>query len=266
MSEKTASGTDTPNEEDAASTVMVDKAILVADSEKENVWDENKLRLIEYSLGSIRNDVFNMRNNDKYMQKEADDGGFGAIFDGFDAVSSIDNPSKEDIVGSGSEDEKFVIKGGLTAPHNGLRRIEKSVNDANKDCDTAFDNLESSKIFGWKKNKPGYESFGNAWDSTVNFLKHPWSSTQSNSNQSLDKNMETNAVEPPDDSDLSKKQSKVVPPGSVNFTKNKTSSAWENTTNFGPNIADTEMNSPVFDTIGGNYISSALKKQDMVTM
>lgn len=218
---------------------MVDKELPGADSEKENVWDESKLRLIEYSLGNIRNEVFNIRNNDKYMQKEADDGGFGAIADGFDAVSSIDNPSKEDIVGSGSEEEKFVIKGGLKTPHNGLRRIEKSINYANKDCDTASDNLESSKIFGWKKNKSGYESFGNAWDSTVNFLKHPWSSVQSDSKKSLDKNMETNEVDPPDGSDLSIKQNEVFLPDSVNFTKNKTSSAWENTTNFGPNIANT---------------------------
>ncbi|XP_037031373.1 uncharacterized protein LOC119070932 isoform X2 [Bradysia coprophila] len=264
MSEKTASGTDASNE-DATSSGMIEKELPVADSEKENVWDESKLRLIEYSLGSIRNDVFNMRNNDKYMQKEADDGGFGAIFDGFDAVSSIDNPLKEDIVGSGSEEEKFVIKGGLKTPHNGLKRIEKSINHANKDCDTASDSLESSNIFGWKKNRSG--SFGNAWDSTVNFLKHPWSSVQSNSNQSLDKNMETNEVDSPDASELSKKQNEVVPRDSVNFTKNKTSSAWENTTNFGPNIANNvEMDPPVFDTIGGNYISSALKKQDMVTM
>lgn len=206
-----------------------------ADTYKEKVWDESKLRLIEYSLGTVRNDVCNMRNNDKYMQKEADDGGFGASADGFDAVSSIDNSLKEDIVGSGNEEEKFVIKGGLKAPHNGLTRIEKSIHDANKDCDAASDNLESSKIFGWKKTKSGYDALGNAWDSTVNFLKHPWSSVQTESNQSLDKNMESDEA---DGSDLTIKQNAVVPDG-VNFTKNKTSTAWENTTNFVPDIANT---------------------------
>lgn len=217
--EKTASGNEFPG----------------ADADEENVWDESKLKLIEYSLGTARNDV---RNNYKYMQKEADDGCFGATAAGFDAVSSIDNPSKEDIVGSGSEEEKFVIKGGLKIPHNGLTRIANSINDANKDCDAASDNLESSKIFGWKKTKSGYDALGNVWDSTVNFLKHPWSSVQTESSQSLDKNMETNEAYP-DGSDLTIKQNEVLPPDSVNLTKNKTSSAWENTTNFVPNIANT---------------------------
>lgn len=191
---------------------MAGKEFSMTDANKENVWDESKLKLIEYSLNTVRNDTMNIRK-DKYMQKEVDDGGFGAAVDGFDDFNA--SASTEDIVGSGSEDEKFVIKGGLKTA-DGLTRIAKCINDANVDCNAASDNLESTNLFDWKKTKTGYDALGNAWDSTVNFLKHPWSSMQKES--SIEEKMEPNDVVP----------------DSVNLTINKTSSAWENTTQFVP--------------------------------
>jgi len=200
-----------------------------ADAKRSDMWNDDKLKLIEYSLDRFRNDTFNIRNN-KYLQKEqkeaADHTGFEASIDGFDAVSSVDasSSSSEDIIGSGSEDEKFVIKGGLKAADNGLNRIEKIINDANKDCDSASDDLKSRNILGI------------AWDSTVNFLKHPWNSTHSKSHDSIDNKMETN--------------------NSVNLTKNTTSSAWTNSTNFVPGVADTagnpnhELVSDIFERVG----------------
>lgn len=184
------------------------------DANKEDIWDESKLKLIEYSLRTVHHDTMNIRN-DKYMRKEADDGGFGASADGF-----VASTPDEDIIGSGSEDEKFVIKGGLKTGDS-LTRIANCTSDANVDCDSASDNLESSKLFNWNKSKS--DALGNAWDSTVNFLKHPWTSMHKDSNPSIDEKIESNEVVPDE----------------VNLTKNKTSSAWENTTNFVPVIANT---------------------------
>jgi len=157
------------------------------------------------------------------MQKEADDGGFGASASGFDAVSSVDSSSVEDIVGSGSEHEKFVIKGGLHPS----------------------DSSESSNRSDCKKTKNGYDAFGKAWDSTVNFLKHPWTSMHTESNHPIEEKMESNEVLPKN----------------VNFAKNKTSSAWENTTNFAPGIANTEMGTDIFDVIRGH--NGAPRSQDL---
>ncbi len=154
-----------------------------ADAQHSGMWDDSKLKLIEYSLGNVRSDIFNIRNN-KCLQKEAaGHTGFEASIDGFDAVSTDDpsSSSNEDIVGSGGEDEKFVIKGGL---RNGLNRIEKCIIGANKDCDLASDDLKPRNILG------------QAWDSTVNFIKHPWTSTHSKSNDSIEEKVETNDVVP----------------------------------------------------------------------
>lgn len=191
-------------------------------TDKENIWDENQLKLIEDSLRSVRNDTFNMRN-DKYLRKEADDGGFGASADGFDAVFSVDSSSNEDIVDGDSEEENVLIKGELKTADS-LTRIAKSINDANVGCDSASDNLESSNLFDWKKTKTGYDALGNVWDSTVNFLKQPWTSMHTESNHLMDTKMDSNEVVP----------------DSVNLT-NLTSSAWENTTHFVPGIVNTGM-------------------------
>lgn len=210
------------------------------ESPEERVWDESKLKLIEYSLGNIRNDTFNVRNN-RCMQKQGDDSGFQATTDGFDTLNEnyLGKPM-EDIVGSGGMHEKFVIKGGLKIEptHNGLTKISNCINGAQKSCDSASDKLEANNVSAWKKTKTfsaeaanstadaietGYDAIGNAWDSTVNFLKHPWSATQTESvNRSVDLKNEGPAAQ-----------------GSVDFTKNKTSSAWENTTNFVNDVGKT---------------------------
>lgn len=188
-------------------------------TDKENIWDENQLKLIEDSLRNVRNDTFNMRN-DKYLRKEAGDVDFGASVDGFDAVSSVDSSSNENIADGDSEEENVLIKGELKTADS-LTRIAKSINDANVGCDSASDNLESSNLFDWKKTKTGYDALGNVWDSTVNFLKQPWTSMQTESTHLIDTKMDSNEVVP-DSVDL-------------------TSSAWENTTHFVPGIVNTGM-------------------------
>jgi len=201
---------------------------------KENMWDDNKLKLIEDSLGTVRKDTFTIRN-DKYMKKEADDHTDIETSIDFDAASS------EDIIGCGSDDEKFVIRGGIHPVDidNGLNRIAKCIKGANKTCDSASDHLKSRNILG------------NAWDSTINFLKHPWASTHPKSIDSVEKSMEPNDLVP----------------DSVNLTKNKTSSAWENSTHFVPGVANTvdnqnhEMAADIFERIG----PAAPRHQSLVT-
>lgn len=181
-------------------------------TDKDDIWCGRKLNLIEYSLGTVCNDTCNIRN-DKFLQKEADQTGFEATIDGLDSVSSVDLATNEDIVSSGSEDKKFVIKGGLKASDvdNDLDRIAKWINGANKNCDSACDDLKSANMVS------------NAWDSTVNFLKHPWTSTHTvNHGPMIDNKMESNDIVPE----------------SVNLTKNTTSSAWANSTHFVPGVAN----------------------------
>lgn len=229
---------------------MVDKEIPdVEDTgslDEEHIWDESKLKLIEYSLGDFRNDILNVRNN-RCMQKQGHDSGFQESTCGCDRLNEnfnvchIDSPEKpkEDIVGSGGKHEKFVIKGGLkNGADNGLTKIAHCITGAQKSCDSASEKLEPNNISAWKKTKTftidaanstadametGYDAIGNAWDSTVNFLRHPWNATPAQT-EATGRYIDT------------KDQDGAAVQDGVDLTKNKTSSAWENTTNFATDV------------------------------